>query len=65
MNVTVRIDFRAEDQPLNRVYTLYIPALLASSDGGVSMKDGIIKATTIEGLQVIYLDTANETNAII
>ncbi len=65
MNATVRIDFRAEGQPLGRVYTLYIPALLASNDGGVSTEDGIIKATTIEGLQVIYRDTANETNAIV
>lgn len=53
MNVTIRIDFRAEDQPLGRVYTVFFPAILASNDGGISTKDGVIKATTIEGLQII------------
>lgn len=54
MNATLCIDFRAEDQPLNRVYTVYIPVLLASTDGGVSTEDGVIKATTIEGMTIIY-----------
>lgn len=53
MNVTIQIDFKAEDQPLGRIYTVYFPAILASNDGGISTNDGIIKATTIENLQII------------
>lgn len=50
MEVSVSIDFRVEGQ--QRTYTVYLPAILTSSDGNLDTKDMKLISSKIENLIV-------------
>lgn len=50
MGVTVELSFKVKDQ--DRLYTVYMPAVLTSDDGNIETTGMILDAVTFEGLSV-------------